>query len=231
MGENEAAESADTLMTLFEGPDMAEGNELARIPVERVTAVDGDGWIYDVDTGEVIAHSTDDHQRFEIVSQDAANWVMSLRFNAEATKLAIEARRAAYNANCDKLVRDIDNRLAWWDFRFRTDLINFARSQLTAKAKTFKSFFGSVSFRAASKGRREIVSMEEAVEAVKRWKPELVKRVETVKLTDLDACQVTAIEVQGEPDDFAGFMKTIPGEESITITTGVELGSSKGNRK
>lgn len=183
----------------------------AHLNGERVTAVDGEGWLYDVETGEVLGLSElpDD---FEVNCHQAADRALEIRSRIEAQVVAVKARRDALNRQLDALERAQESRLKWWDWRFGQQLAAFARSLLSGKSKTARFTWGSVAFR-ATKGTNRITDMDAAVEWVRRRDPEMVKVVETTTVTAVLALS------QGKPLPF--LESTGPGE-AVTISTGID---------
>jgi len=112
-----------------------------------------DGVIYDSATGEYVGHvDTGLAKRFEIDSEDAANWVLQKMLKAESAITAINqtpeviAARTII-ANAESMAKDHQKRLDGLHARFDDELAQWTRKQLDGKSKTWKSIYGSVSFR------------------------------------------------------------------------------------
>jgi hypothetical protein len=193
---------------------------------ERQTAVDGDGWLYDTDTGEVLGH-VEVTERFTVDSASAADWALELRSRIEGNIAGIDARIKALNEQLQALRKQEIRKLSWWEYRFGGSLIAFARAMLAGtKGKTARFTWGKVAFRATA-GRNEILDMPKAIEFVRTWEPGRVKVVESVNVKDVLAARDTAKTVTGE--DQAGelpFLVSSGPGENVTISTGIE--STKG---
>lgn len=183
------------------------------VATSNATAVDSEGWLYDVETGEVLGLAATRASEVETIdSTERADEVLEIRSRVEARIVALQARRAALNRQLDALEKAERDRLAWWDWRYRDLLVEFARGLLRkAKGRTIRFAFGSVAFR-SSKGTNQITNMEAAVEWVKRRDPELVKVVETVS--------VTAVLSLSEGRELP-FIQSSGPRETATIETGV----------
>lgn len=184
---------------------------LAPTPLERQTAVDGEGWLYDVETGEVLVFAG---AAVDLVdTREKADAVLETRARIEGQILAVQARRQAVLTQLDRLEQAQRRRLDWWERRWGSLLADFARSLLTGKSRSVDFTFGRVSFR-ATRGSHRITNMDAAVEWVRRRDPELVKVVETTTVTAVVSL------AQGKPLPF--LESTAPGE-SVSVTTGIEL--------
>ncbi|MEK9735789.1 MAG: hypothetical protein VW239_00535 [Candidatus Nanopelagicales bacterium] len=177
---------------------------------ERRTAVDADGWLYDVDSGEVLG-IPDLPDEFAVDCVQAADAALEIRARLEARLAALRMRKAALIANIESLEADQRRRLAWWDWRFGHGLVEFARSML-GRGKTAKFVHGSVSFR-ATKGTNRIIDMESAVAWMRDVDPERVRVVESVLVSDV-------LATRREGDVLPWLESTGPGE-SVTISTGI----------
>lgn len=194
------------------------GTELAR---PRETAIDADGWIYDVNSGEVLGHR-DCPERFEVDSADAAEWVLELRSKLEADILAIDLRIQAVLEMLRAMKAERTRRLSWWDWRFSTSLIEFARKALEGtKARTAKFGWGQVRFRKTA-GNHLIVDMPAAVAWMKTWAPQRVKVVESVTVKDVLAAMEVEARATGEPAERPSWLASSGERESVTITTGLD---------
>lgn len=201
--------STETLLELLTVP----------IPETRNTAVDPEGWVYDVDTGEVIGKDMVD-DRFKVDTPEAADWALEVRSRIEGNILAIDERKRAVCRQLDAMRNDQIRRLSWWEWRFGSDLIGFARTLLKGKSRSVKFTWGSVSFR-TTQGTTEILDMPAAVAFVRAWEPELVKVVETVGLKAIEAARRQAVDATGE-DESLPFVRSTGQQESVSISTGIE---------
>lgn len=179
---------------------------------ERRTAVDADGWLYDVDSGEVLG-LPDLADGYAVDCVQAADAALEIRSRLEARLASLRLRKAALIANIEGLEAEQRRRLAWWDWRFAAGLIAFARSRL-GKGRSAKFFHGAVTFR-ATKGTNKITDMDAAVAWMRARDPECVQVVETVMVSDV----LAALARNGESRP-AWLQSSGPGE-SITISTGI----------
>lgn len=199
--------------------DATESVDVEQACASGRTATTRDGWIYEIETGEILGHA-DVLDRFEVNSADAADWVLGMRSAIEADIVATDLRLRAVTEQLKAIRREHERKLAWWEWRFRPSLVAFARSVLAGrKERTARFTWGSVSFR-RTQGSRQILDMEAAVAWMKTASPGRVKVVESVTVTDV----VKAAGDPGDGDALSGFRWlscTGPGE-SVKITTGVE---------
>lgn len=200
-------------------PGMPESVEVEQAIAPGRTDTTRDGWIYEIETGEILGRA-DVLDRFEVNSADAADWVLRIRSEIEADILAVDARLRAVTEQLKAIRREHERKLAWWEWRFRPGLVAFARSLLEGKKERSARFtWGSVSFR-RTQGSRQIVDMEAAVAWMRTACPGRVKVVESVTVTDV----VKAAGERGNGDllpEFRWLSSTGPGE-SVKIATGLE---------
>jgi hypothetical protein len=187
---------------------------------DALTAVDSDGWIYDVATGEVVGLATaaDD---FRIDSPEAAEWALEVRSRIEGEIAGIDARIAAVTEQLQRLRKAKMRRLSWWEWKFGDQLVGFARTQLNGKSRTWRCTWGSVAFRSV-KGSRKIVDMAAAVGFVRSFAPEEVRVAESVTLAGVDKAVAAAEAATGEREELE-FLVTMPGGENVAIETGIYL--------
>ncbi|MBX7132581.1 MAG: host-nuclease inhibitor Gam family protein [Fimbriimonadaceae bacterium] len=114
-----------------------------------------DGVVYEVDpdTGEVLSARAE-FPEFRVDSREHADWVLGKMMAIDAELAAIDtaaivqqARAILENAEAKK--KDLQRRRDSLEWRFGPELAEWAKSQLT-KTKTWKGFYGSVSFRASA---------------------------------------------------------------------------------
>ncbi len=202
---------------------MSEAAELLFAEVEqeapaRETATDSEGWTYDVATGEVLglAHEP---EAFEIDSVEAAEWSLKVRSEIEGDIAGIDARLRALTEQLQAMRAAKVRQLSWWEWRFHSQLVAFARSQLAGKAKTWNCAWGKVAFR-ATQGNTEITDMGAAVAWCDTWLPETVQRKVWVTVTDALKAVKAARAATGE-DDRPAFLASSGPSESVTVSTGV----------
>lgn len=217
---------------------MSEANGAVEVAAPEFE-VDEDGYVID-DQGEevgvkdpktgAIAFFRDepatetgpDRERFEVLTEDAANWVLKLIMAEESELLAIEARRAAILANLDGQSVEHANRLRSLHWRFDNDLAAWARRRLAearGAAKTVKLMFGKLSFR-QSKGSAEVVDPSAALAFVREWAPEKIVP-KPVGVEAVKAAIEAARDQSGDEPDCAAFFRAAEPHESFSITTGL----------
>lgn len=192
------------------------------LAVTRETALSEDGFVYDVETGEVVglAAESESGKFFQIETPEHADWVLGLLMVEEAAIAAIEARRAAINANLDSMLVRPRGRLDFLHFRFDVQLTSQARRDIEAaggKTKTAKYPHGRISFRAAP-AKAEITDAGGALSFVMDWAPDLVKM--SVGPTDV----LKAIEARrdaGFEDDSIPFARIIGPRDVPSVKTGI----------
>lgn len=189
----------------------------AREPA-RETAVTSDGYVYDVETGEVLG-LTKVPEVFQVADHDSANFVLKIRSKIEGGLSAIDARAKAAAVNFAALRAVQVRRLTWWDRRFGADLIRFAKGALTGKGRTVQFDWGKVSFRRTAPSRT-IVDMDAAVAFVQEFAPKQVRTVRSVILSGIDAALLAAAEEGCELLDLP-FLTTGDAGDKATITTGI----------
>lgn len=187
----------------------------------REVMTDTDGWVIDAETGEILGRS-DLSDRFEVNSDDAADWALELRSRLEADLLAVDARLRAVQEMLGAIKRERMRRLSWWEWRFRPSLEAYARTKLTKKVRTAMFTWGKVAFRTTA-GSHEILDMERAVAWVRMWAPKRVKVVETVGIKDVMAAAEIAEKATGEKAELPNWLKASGETESVKIETGVEM--------
>jgi hypothetical protein len=196
-------------------------------PAERATAVDSEGWLYDVVTGEVLGHPHAP-EAFTIDSDLAAEWALELRSKIEGDIAAVEARIRALTAQLDAIRATHVRRLGWWDWRFHSQLVAYARSKL-GTARTWRCAWGKVAFRRLPPAS-EIVDMPAAVAWCEAWMPDLVHRpAPRVTVSAAVAAVEAAALATGDRERPSFLVSSLPGE-SVTVSTGVEL-NGKGARR
>lgn len=184
----------------------------------RVTAVDSAGYVYDVETGEVLGREgVRDELRIE--TEEDAEWALRLRSEIEGDIVAAQARLAALKEQMEVIIKGHQRRLNWWNWRFGSQLEGFARSRLNGRSRTWRCPWGQVSFRRVPDSR-QIVDAEAALEFVKTFVPEAVQRREWVTLKAIDAALGIAEAATGERET-PDFLVVTPGGETAEIKTGI----------
>jgi hypothetical protein len=192
---------------------------------EPETATTADGWVYRLDTGECVGCLDDDRflvrERFEVDSPESADWVLRKRQEVDSEIARLTIQFDAIKRQFDARLKTQHQRLAYLDWRFASRLIAWARSQLTRGSRTWRGTYGSVKFR-KTQGTRKVLDDAAAVEFVETYAPELVKVTKSVNLKAIDEARQRAAEALGEGIDLP-FVACAPPDESVTITTGIEV--------
>lgn len=186
---------------------------------ERPTAVDSEGWVYLIQSGEVVGHAGAPAV-FRVDSEESADWVLQRRAEVEAEVAKVDAQIRAVTANLRAKRAAALRRLSYWEYRFGPSLVEFARSRLTGRARTWQGTWGRVSFR-KTPGSNAIIDDAAAVEFVRTWLPGRVRVVESVGLKDVFACRAAAAGATGE-DVPLPFVVSSPPGEAVDIRTGIE---------
>lgn len=195
-------------------------------PPERRTAVDSEGFRYDVDSGEVLGFEgvTD---AFVIDDREKAEWALRVRSEVEGQIAGVDARRRALLEGLDRQRAALVRRLSWWEWRFGGQLVAFARTLLGGKGRTVQFDWGKVSFR-RTPGASEIVDMAAAVAYVEQWAPGEVRVVKSVGVKAVEAARRAAEAATGEAEGPLPFVAATGPGEAVAVATGVELGGTKG---
>jgi hypothetical protein len=189
--------------------------------ISRRTDVDTDGWVFDLETGEVLG-LIDADERFEVDSVERAEWVLEIRSKIEGELVALDVREAALLRQLRTLRAARLRRLAWWDYRFAPSLIAFARSLLAGKERTAQFAWGRVSFR-STRGTTRILDMDAAIDWMKAWNPAKVKIRESVTVKDVLATRRAVAEEYGETPEHLGFLASSGPGENVTVSTGIKI--------
>jgi hypothetical protein len=215
---------------LFPEPRLAlDAQDIEAIvaPVEgpaRNILLDPDKWLCDLDTGAIVGRlDVPDH--FRIDSTDAAEWALELRAQIEQQIVALDARLEALRTNLLTLRAEQVRRLNWWDWRFGSQLVDFARRMLAGgKKRTWTCPWGRVSFR-RTPGTKKILDgcMSEAVAFVRAWEPGRVRVVETVGVKDVEAVMEAIARATEEEPEKPGWLKHSGESENVTIDTGIHI--------
>jgi len=133
----------------------AEYTALPRETGEVLSLIPAGDAVYEVDpeTGEVLAVHPPE-PAFVIDSRERADWVLGkmLALDTEISAIdssAIVQQARAILANAEKMKADLARRRAALEWRFGPELAEWAKGQLT-KTKTWRGYYGSVSFRASA---------------------------------------------------------------------------------
>jgi hypothetical protein len=183
-----------------------------------------DGWLTEAGTGAVIGHAGVD-DRFRVDSPEAAEWALEVRGRIEAEIVALDAQEAAIRENFRTLRGEKVRRLAWWEWRFGSQVVDFARRMLAGgKKRTWTCAWGRVSFR-RTPGTAKILDgcMPEAVAFVRAWEPGRVRVVETVGVKDVEAVMEAIRAATEEKPEKPGWLKHSGLTENVTIDTGIHL--------
>jgi phage host-nuclease inhibitor protein Gam len=202
---------------------------------ERRLATTADGFLYDTETGEVLSYEgpspsgTPVTDSFQINSVEAADWALQLRSGIEGEIAGIEAQLEAVTKMLQARKSAAMRKLSWWEFRFASSLITFARSCLTGKSRTAQFSWGRVSFRRTG-GNNEIIDMKAAVEWMRWANSDLIRTVETVRVSDVLATHRRIFQETGEPEPLRFIVSSEP-SENVTISTGIEIDREERTRR
>ena len=202
---------------------MVETAELTEAP--HATAVDADGYLYDLVTGEVLGHA-EAHELFTVDSPESADWVLMLRSQLEGEALAIDAQLEALASNLRARRRKVEQRLAWWDYRFASSLVGWAKRQLEGgKGRTLQLNWGRVKGRKTPASHR-ILDDSAAVAFVEGIDPSLVKVTKTVGVKAVISAAKELGAATGEPVELntLPWLIASPAGENWTIETRVKGG-------
>lgn len=198
------------------------GELLPAAPEPPQTACTEDGYVYDINTGEVLGHY-EVEERFEVRDVDAANWVLEQRSQIEGRLAGLVARKQAVLEQLNALIGVERRKLSWWEMRFGPSLTAFARQVLgDGKSRTWRCVWGSVAFR-KTKGTTSIIDNEQALGFVELWAPQLVKIVRSVNVTAVKGALDVARAQCPDDEIDTPFVVTSGETESVTISTGIEV--------
>lgn len=190
-----------------------------------------DGFIIDIETGEVLGHEKQD---FRVTDEKSADWVLEKIMDVQCERARIAIKRKALLENLDSQDKDLQRREDWLQTRFGPDLESFAREQLKdAKTKTWKGTFGRLSFRTAGGGLK-VADQDKALSWAKGFAPHTIKVVESFLISQLSADEKDSLKVMyqcAEPyphpkggefvDKGYGAFKLEEPTETFKIETGV----------
>ncbi len=199
----------DQLLSLIDTPP----------PAERQTAVDDDGWIYDLQTGEVVGR-TDADEAFQVNNDDTANWVLRLKSEIEGQIVGLDARIEALLGELKALRAEQVRRLGFIQYRYEPSLIVFARSRLKGKERTARFTWGHVSFR-VTPATSELLDEDAAVAWMKLWKPEKIRVWESVTKSDVLRVRDELAREFGEEPEHLSWLKFNDPGENVTVSTGM----------
>lgn len=133
-----------------------------------------DGYVIDVDTGEVLELAGRD-PAFHVTDRTSAEWVLEKIGQNEAALKALEIRRNQILANLDAQQHEIQRRADWLNLRFGAELREWANRQLSGqKRKSLKLDFGKIGFR-MTHGSVKVFQAEPAVEWLRKFCPRAVQ--------------------------------------------------------
>jgi hypothetical protein len=194
---------------------------------DRRLATTADGFVYDTETGEVIGFEgqcpTGEKfsDWFRIKGVEEADWVLQLRSGIEGEIAGIEAQLEAVTKMLQARKAAAMRKLSWWEFRFAPSLIAFARSCLRGKSRTAQFSWGRVSFHKTG-GNNKIIDMKAAVEWMRFITPDVIRTVETVRVTDVLHTRKRLEDETGEIEILPFLVSSEP-SENVTISTGIEI--------
>lgn len=204
-----------------------ESASMKDLRVPEGSYVTQDGWV--VGEGGEILDRDDVYEGFRIDSHSKAEWALELLTKIEAELVAIQSREEALLSNFRALRRAQERRLKWWEWRFRPDLIEWARRELRSeRSRTLQLDWGRIQVR-AHKESHEISDPDAAVRFVEAWAPGLVKLKKTVGVTAVLAAKKAVEEASGHEEMvILPFLITKPAGDKWIIDTAVKIGRGKG---
>ena len=196
-----------------------EVNEVAQEFPTTGSTVIVDGFVVDVETGEILGMLIDraTTERFHVIDSDSAEWVLDKMQQNDAAIAALESRKRAIVANIDKMLAGLQSRQKYLSWRFTPELENFARKQLAlSKRRSLATPFGVLAFR---KTKRKVqvntTYKDDAVAFLEVYHPALTDAIKVEK----------SVLVSKLPEDIAlppEIFTITPAGESFTINTGVK---------
>ncbi len=188
--------------------------------IDRQTTVTHDGYVIDLDTGEILDHiatqvTCEPRTPWVPVDQAGAEWVLQVRLEAASTIEGLEARRTAIIANIDKQIATERRKIEWLDYRFTGPLMEIAHTLLShSKFRSVQTPFGRFGWR---KGSQSIVVRDDqkafAIQWAEHFAPAAVK-------TDK---RILVSELKGKEDIIPRDMfDVIPSQDHFYITTSVQ---------
>ena len=108
----------------------------------------GDSY-FEIETGEY-AGPVDGWLGEELVSEDHVLLAMQRLLQYETELKAQQLYAQSVADRCKSMVKDKERKVQWLQARYGVQIANFAKSQLTGKAKTWKCPWGQVSFRTST---------------------------------------------------------------------------------
>lgn len=185
--------------------------------------VDGDLW--DEETGAYLgpANGWIDGS---IDSEDKALLFMRRQLELESELASKVAMLETVKANIEKLVRVHQQRLEWWQTRYKEELSAWAYDQLprdkdgNIKSKTWRSPYGTVSFRSTQP--RIVVTDDDAVLSwAESFYPRAIKTTSKVLVSLIKDDDKAKLIQDPEGARSIGF-DVLPGGDTVTIKTLVE---------
>jgi hypothetical protein len=155
-------------------PAIVSTEEAAIQALPEDASVDGD-YIVSLETGEVYGFATRPEFQ-EIATDENAYWVLERIQRAEADMTAAIIRTRAVIENCRRMESVQRNIVTYLRTVYENQLTEWARPKLTGKAKSIKTPFATVGFRASGGGLKVLDAT-----AAERWASEF----------DPDAVKVT----------------------------------------
>lgn len=189
-----------------------------------------DGMVIDIETGEILGLAQP--PAFQVNSPESLDWVMEKMQLEEAkiheidnTAIVVQARAILENAAKMKAARS--KRLEWLHARFDTEIGEYVAPSLAGRStRTWKTLFGSVSFRTKPGGLR-VASDEMALAWASINYPDAIKTTAVFQISRLPSEQVILLTgkllLGSEPVDSAlrEAFAVIPDSETLSVKTPV----------
>ena len=162
----------------------------------NTTTIEQDGFIIDIETGEIIGLA---RPEFHVIDADSADWVLEKILDAKANIAREDMKLKSIAENIESRKADQQRRIAYLEWKFGPELEQFAKEAVAnQKTKTWKGVFGQLKFRTVKGGVR-VSDPELAFETAKsqQW-VEAIKTVESFQISKLpDALKSEAASLPG----------------------------------
>lgn len=183
-----------------------------------------DGYVIDPETGEVIGLATP--PAFIINNPQGLDWAMEMMLKEAAaiheidnTAIVVQARAILENAA--KMKADRAKRLAWLHVRFDNEIGNYVKPLLEGqKTKTYKTLYGSVSFRSVKGGLR-VGDVDKALEWASANCPQAIQTKAEFRISNVPDSIKAAITASPTGLEREAFLVQ-PDEERLKVETRVE---------
>jgi hypothetical protein len=224
--------STGDLREVKETQDIVPANSIAA-SLEGRTLIEEDGFVFDAETGEILAAPDDApasvRERFAIVDQSSAEWVLNKMLQAEADYAAIGhhpdvIRAHAIIDHAEAMKRERMRRIEGLHRRFDAELGEFARTQLAGKkTKTWKTVLGSVALK-IKKGGLKVADKALALAWAEEFNADAIKVEKSFLISAIGDAQKAEVArivtmTDEEFDTLAAEMASDPDVETESVTS------------